>query len=107
MLQKLINDSNLFETASNDTNEIYQKFVSPLCYLYDFDSGIIFVTLHFRGMIYGFVSMFTGSKYEGFTFQKSLLFGSLISATDPGLFSSVVSNGFFWVSRITLESVLF
>ena len=62
------------------------NFVSPPCYLYHFDSGITFVTPHFRGMIYGFVSMFTSSKYEGFTFQKSLLFGSLISATDPGLF---------------------
>jgi len=36
----------------------------------------------FGSLMYAFVSMFA-DKYPGFTYQKSLLFGSLISATDP------------------------
>ena len=38
----------------------------------------------FRSMIYGYTSMIHNTNYSKFDFQKCLMFGSLISATDPG-----------------------
>ena len=35
-------------------------------------------------MIYGYTSMIHNRNYSKFDFQKCLMFGSLISATDPG-----------------------
>ena len=38
-----------------------------------------------RSMIYGFTSMVHNKNYANFDYQKCLMFGSLISATDPGM----------------------
>ena len=35
-------------------------------------------------MIYGYTNMVHSKNYANFDFQKCLMFGSLISATDPG-----------------------
>lgn len=46
----------------------------------------------FGTLMYGFVSVFPRDSYPGFNFHESILFGSLISATDPVTVLSIFND---------------